>query len=61
MNQFILGTPKTKSSYGSICIGDTLFNILKEHKECQLNNKRTYGQWYHNSNFVCTKENASIP
>lgn len=58
MKQFILGTPKTKSSYRSIRIGDTLFNILKEHKEWQLKNKAKYGQWYHNSNFVCTKENG---
>ena len=58
VTDFKLGTPKTKSSYRSIHIGNTLIDILNKHKEWQLNNKKTYGQWYHNSNFVCTKKNG---
>lgn len=59
MKKFILGTPKTKSSYRSIHIGSTLTEILKNHKSWQLKNKGKYSQWYHNSNFVCTKENGA--
>lgn len=58
MKEFKLGTPKTKSSYRSIHIGSALIDILRNHKEWQLKNKEKYGQWYHNSNFVCTKENG---
>ncbi|AGX41667.1 phage integrase family protein [Clostridium saccharobutylicum] len=58
MKEFILSTPKTKSSYRSINIGNTLINILRKHNEWQLQNKENYGQWYRNSNFVCTKENG---
>lgn len=33
--EFILGTPKTKSSYRSINIGQTLIDILKTHEQWQ--------------------------
>lgn len=56
--EFILGTPKTKSSYRSISIGKTLIDILKVHKEWQDYNKEKYGIWYKHSKFVCTKENG---
>jgi len=56
--EFILGTPKTKSSYISISIGQTLIDILKTHKEWQEYNKEQYGEWYKHSKFVCTKENG---
>lgn len=56
--QYILGTPKTKSSYRTISIGKSLIDILIEHREWQHNNKIKYGQWYQDSNFVCTKENG---
>jgi integrase len=55
---FELGTPKTTSSYRSIKIGNTLINILKQHKLYQKEMKLKYGQWYTNSNLVCTKENG---
>lgn len=55
---FELGTPKTKSSNRTIFIGDTLVNILKKHNLLQKENKLKYGEYYKNSNFVCTKENG---
>lgn len=58
MKEFKLGTPKTKSSYRSIHIGNALIDILRSHKEWQLKNKKQYDYWYHDSNFVCTKENG---
>lgn len=55
-----LGTPKTKSSYRTIDIGDTLIKILKRHKIWQKKNKLEYGQYYTDSNYVCTKENGQL-
>lgn len=55
-----LGTPKTKSSYRTIKIGDTLVNILKKHRIWQKKNKLEYGQYYTDSNYVCTKENGQL-
>lgn len=55
-----LASPKTKSSYRTIAIGDTLVNILKKHKKSQIENKLRYGTYYKDSNFVCTKENGEL-
>lgn len=52
------GTPKTKSSCRTICIGKTLVKILSHHKTWQKQNKLKYGKYYKKSNFVCTKENG---
>lgn len=57
---FELGTPKTKSSYRKIDIGNTLVSILKRHKLYQKENKLKYGSYYTNSDFVCTKENGEL-
>lgn len=57
---FELGTPKTKSSYRDIDIGDTLVSILKKHKLAQKKNKLEYGSYYNDSDFVCTKENGEL-
>lgn len=40
------GTCKTKSSYRTIEIGDTLVNALKEYKSEQENDKKEYGDLY---------------
>lgn len=53
-------TPKTKNSIRIIDIGDTLVNILKYHKEWQQKNRKDYGQYYTDNNFVCTKENGTF-
>ncbi|NFB52037.1 site-specific integrase [Clostridium botulinum] len=58
--EWIFGTPKTKSSYRTIPIGNTLVNILKRHKKHQIKNKLKYGKHYTSSNFVCTKENGEL-
>ena len=55
---FVLGTPKTPSSYRIIHIGESLINLLIKHKEYQNKNRETYGQWYNDSDFICTKENG---
>lgn len=57
-NEWVFGTPKTQASYRTINVGDTLINILKEHKERQEENKIKYGEHYQNNDFVCTKENG---
>lgn len=56
--EWVFGTPKTASSYRTIHIGATLINILKEHRIWQKTNKLKYGEFYHASDFVCTKENG---
>lgn len=53
------GTPKTKSSIRVISIGDTLVNILIDHKKWQQKNKLEYGEYYIDTDLVCTKENGS--
>ncbi|MFX0547853.1 site-specific integrase [Hathewaya histolytica] len=58
--EWIFGTPKTKSSYRTILIGNTLVCILKYHKKHQIKNKLKYGKHYTLSNFVCTKENGEL-
>lgn len=56
--EYMLGTPKTQSSYRTIPLGDTIINILKKHNLKQKENKLFYGQHYTETNFVCTKENG---
>ncbi|WP_195943431.1 tyrosine-type recombinase/integrase [Enterococcus faecium] len=55
---FTLGTPKTKASYRTILLGDTLLKILKMMKKRQKENKLFYGSKYIDSDFVCVKENG---
>ncbi|KAB8126940.1 site-specific integrase [Gracilibacillus oryzae] len=54
------GSPKTKSSYREIEIGQTLINILKKQRNRQKRNKLKYGEFYTDSDFVCTKENGDL-
>lgn len=53
-------TPKTSNSIRTIDIGDTLVNILTEHKKWQEKNKIDYGEYYKDNNFVSTKENGTF-
>lgn len=69
-----LQTPKTKSSYRTIAIGDTLLNVLKQHKKKQMENRLKYGEFYidnknidykdyqtaKESGFICKSENGEI-
>lgn len=57
---FEVDTPKTKSSFRTISIGDTLINILKKHRSYQNHNRERYKEYYTNSNFICTKENGQL-
>ncbi|MBW6408799.1 site-specific integrase [Clostridium weizhouense] len=60
--QWVFGTPKTKSSYRTIRIGDTLIFLLKKFYIDQKSNKLRYGKYYtkHNYDFVCLKENGEL-
>lgn len=58
------GTPKTKTSYRTITIGDTLVNLLKKHKKYQKEMKLKYGKHYKDNEFIipnliCTSENGT--
>ncbi|MDK8641301.1 tyrosine-type recombinase/integrase [Niallia taxi] len=55
---FEFGTPKTASSVRDIIIGGSLITILNVWKKKQEENKKEYGSFYKESNFVCTKENG---
>lgn len=56
--EWVLGPPKSNAAYRKFKIGDTLINILESHKFQQKKNKLKYGEHYHKSDFVCTKENG---
>ena len=56
--EWIFGTPKTRTSYRTIKIGDTLVSILKKKSVNQKKNKLKYGVFYNDSDFICTKENG---
>ncbi|WP_428864368.1 site-specific integrase [Clostridium sediminicola] len=58
--KWTFSSPKTKSSYREIYLGDTLVRVLKEHKQMQRINKVKYGSDYITSEFVCTKENGQF-
>ncbi|HEK8924255.1 TPA: site-specific integrase [Clostridioides difficile] len=55
---FELGQPKTESSCRTIFTGDTLIKALKEYKLYQKKMKLKYGEFYFDSDWVCTKENG---
>lgn len=55
---FVLGTPKTKSSYRTIAMGSTLVKILRTMRKRQKENKLFYGDKYIETDFVCVKENG---
>lgn len=55
---FELSQPKTESSCRTIFTGDTLIKALKEHKLYQKKMKLKYGEFYFDSDWVCTKENG---
>lgn len=55
---WVFSTPKTKSSVRNILMTDTLYKILKQQKTKQKENQLLYGEHYHESNFVSTKQNG---
>lgn len=42
------GDPKTKASFRTIKIGDTLVSELREYKKMQMQNRMVYGEYYTN-------------
>ncbi|MFD1422027.1 tyrosine-type recombinase/integrase [Lactiplantibacillus songbeiensis] len=55
---FDITSPKTKASYRTIAIGSTLLTVLKRFHTYQKENKVRYGQYYFDSDFICTKANG---
>lgn len=53
-----LGTPKTAAGFRTIEIGPTLISALKDQKKHQIESRLRYGSLYHETNFVCTKDNG---
>lgn len=51
-------TPKTKNSYRTIHISDTLVRLLHRQKTLQQKRKLALGNKYTDSDFVCTKING---
>src|SRR5690625_1728159 len=58
--KWVDGPPKTQSSYRTFKIGQTLIDILKKHKMQQRKNKLKYGEFYTQTDYVCTKENGQV-
>ena len=52
--------PKTESSYRTLPITDSVYNILCEHKALQDERKVLMGDYYVNSDYVCTWNNGEI-
>lgn len=57
--KWFLGTPKTQSSYRTIHIGPSLLSLLKKAQIRQKENKLFYGNYYNETEFICTKENGN--
>lgn len=57
-NGIVVGTPKTQASYRTIPGGATLFKELRSHKKRQLENRLLHGEYYYESEWVCTKPNG---
>lgn len=57
--KWFLGTPKTQSSYRTIHIGPSLLSLLKKAQIRQKENKLFYGDYYNETEFICTKENGN--
>lgn len=63
--KYKIDTPKTKSSFRTITIGDNLINILKEHRIYQMEMKLKLGEYYLDKeyplpNLVCTIKNGDF-
>ena len=52
--------PKTESSYRTLPMTDSVYNILCEHKALQDERKVLMGDYYVNSDYVCTWNNGEI-
>lgn len=55
-----IDTPKTESSVRTIPLDSVIIDELKRNKKQQLENRMRYGSLFHNSNFVCTKDDGGL-
>lgn len=53
-------TPKTDSSYRTLPMTDRIYNILSVHKELQSERKALMGNYYIDSDYVCTWQNGEV-
>lgn len=53
-------TPKNESSYRTLPMTDDVYQLLKTHKETQNKKKKLLGNYYIDSDFVCTFDNGQI-
>lgn len=52
--------PKTESSYRTLPMTDSVYHILKAHKEQQNKRKEIMGNYYIDSDYVCTWNNGNV-
>ncbi|WP_373781814.1 tyrosine-type recombinase/integrase [Jeotgalibaca porci] len=57
-NSYVIGTPKSQSSFRTFEIGDSLIELLRKHRIRQSENRLFYGRHYFDSDFICVKENG---
>lgn len=57
---YLIGTPKTKSSFRTILMGQTLINILKRAKIQRKENQLLYGNRYIKTDFVLLKKMVNL-
>ena len=51
---------KTPSSHRTLLMNDYIYNTLKKHKELQESRKEIMGNYYFNSDHVCTFSNGKV-
>jgi len=54
--EWLLTTPKTKSSNRAILMSDYLYELLSDYEEMQIHYSELYKDYYHTSDFVCTNK-----
>lgn len=53
-------TPKTESSYRTLPMTDSVYTLLSQHKQLQQERKTLMGNYYIDSDYVCTWENGQV-
>ena len=52
--------PKTESSYRTLPMTDSVYHILKAHKKQQNKRKEIMGNYYIDSDYICTWNNGNV-
>lgn len=55
-----ISEPKTESSYRTLPMTDDIYELLWDHKRKQARRKKMMGEYYNDTNFVCTRENGDV-